>query len=277
MPITSFTGFMFSILAAQDPADSGRYDFRGGASSGAASGFGDDPSASSHAVAAAHPGLFQLPDHWPGQLDLVQWCSQMGPGLAAILVIAGVIYLLFGYQIFKTLMVVNAAVVGAFIGAMLGDRVGAMIPLGIIGAVLMAALVWPTMKHAVAVMGAVFGALVGATVWHSVGLDPRFAWSGACIGLVAGGLLCFILFRGCIVMYTSLHGAVILIFPALALILKYQHLSPHGGHYLTLKPFLLPMCIFIPAVAGMMYQQHVPSAAKPPPAPPKKSEKMWEK
>lgn len=262
---------LLSVLAAADPSGAGRSDFGTAASSGASSGYTVDPAAPSYADAPAHGDLFQVPDHWPGQLDLVQWCSQMGPALAAVLIVAGVIYLLFGYKSFKTLMVVNGAVVGAIAGAILGDKVGALIPLAIVGAVLMAAVVWPTMKHSVAVMGAIFGALVGATVWHSVGLEPRFAWSGAAIGLVAGGLLCFILFRGCVVMYTSLQGAVMLIFGVLALILKYQDISPHVGHYLTLKPFLLPLCIFIPAVAGMMYQQHVPSAPKPPAAaPPKK-------
>jgi hypothetical protein len=54
------------------------------------------------------------------------------------------------------------------------------------------------------------------------------------------------------------------------LILKYEDVSPHVGRYLTLKPFLLPLCIFIPTVVGMMYQQATPSAPKPPSAPPKK-------
>ena len=251
---------LLNALAAQDFTEGGRFAFDA------------DPSASaaSHPYHTAHADLIEIPNHWPGQLDLVQWCGQMGPGLAAVFVVAGVIYLLFGYKIFKTLMVLNAAVVGGVAGAMLGDKVGALIPLAIVGAVLAAAVTFPTMKYAVAVTGAVFGSLLGATVWHGVGLEARFAWSGAAIGLVAGGLLCFILFRGCVVMYTSLQGAVMLIFGVLSLLLKYQEISPHVGHYLTLKPFLLPLCIFIPAVAGMMYQQHVPTGPKPPAPPPKK-------
>src|SRR6185295_19150753 len=109
--------------------------------------------------------------------------------------------------------------------------------------------------YAVAVMGGSFGAMVGATVWRMVGLEPGYTWSGALIGLIAFGLLCFILFRGCVMMYTSFQGAVTLIFGILGLLLKYQDLSPKVGAYLTQRPFLLPMCVFIPTVIGMMYQQ----------------------
>jgi hypothetical protein len=227
----------------------------------------DHASRASHAFHSVKPGVVQLPDHWPGQLDLVDWCSHMGPALAALLIVIGVVYLLWGFNIFKILMIVNAIVIGAVIGAVIGEKFNALAPVAVVGAVVAAAITWPTMKYAVAVMGAAFGTLLGATVWHGVGLDPRFAWSGAAIGLVACGLLCFILFRGCLVMYTSLQGAVMLIFGLLGLILKYEDISPHVGHYLALKPFLLPLCIFIPAVAGMMYQQ---SGAKPPAAPPAK-------
>jgi hypothetical protein len=249
---------LMHILAARDPDDASRF------SSASESVW------ASHAHHAAQAPLIQLPDHWPGQLDLVNWCGQMGPALAGLLIVAGVIYLLWGFKIFKTLMIINAIVVGAVIGAIIGDRLGAVAPVAVVGAVLGAAITWPTMKYAVAVKGAAFGTLLGATVWHSVGLDPKFAWSGAAIGLVTCGLLCFIVFRGCLVMFTSLQGAVMLIFGLLGLVLKYEDASPHVGRYLTLKPFLLPLCIFIPAVVGMLYQQATPGVPKPPGQPPKK-------
>lgn len=246
---------LMNLLAAVDPDNAGQYDPA------------NDPSTAS---GVHHGPLIQFPDHWPGQLDLVNWCSQMGPAIAGLLVVAGLVYLLWGFQIFKTLMIINAIVVGAVIGAVIGDKLGAVAPLAVVGAVLGAAITWPSMKYAVAVKGAVFGTILGATVWHSVGLDPRFAWSGAAIGLVTCGLLCFIIFRGCVVMFTSLQGSVMLILGLLGLILRYEDAAPHVGRYLSLKPFLLPLCIFIPTVVGMMYQQAPPGAPKPPSAPPKK-------
>jgi hypothetical protein len=57
-----------------------------------------------------------LPRTWPHQGDLLTWCQHMTPGVATLLIIMGIVYLLFGYQIFKGLVLVNAAVVGAYLG-----------------------------------------------------------------------------------------------------------------------------------------------------------------
>ena len=58
-----------------------------------------------------------VPTTWPQQHDLLAWCRQMTPGVAAGLIIVGIIYLLFGYQIFKVVVLLNAAVIGAYFGA----------------------------------------------------------------------------------------------------------------------------------------------------------------
>ena len=62
-----------------------------------------------------------VPKTWPHQKDLLTWCQQMTPGVAALLILVGIVYLLFGFQIFKGLVLVNAAVVGAYVGAYLGQ------------------------------------------------------------------------------------------------------------------------------------------------------------
>ena len=111
------------------------------------------------------------------------------------------------------------------------------------------------MKYAVAFMGGVFGALLGASLWRAVGLEPYLSWAGAMTGLVLFGLLSFILFRGSVMMYMSLQGSVMLIFGILGLIYKYQDIAPKVTENMTLKPFLLPVAIFIPAVLGLIYQQ----------------------
>lgn len=221
-----------------------------------------DSSSTTQTLTAAVPWL-PMPSHWPGQGDLLSWCAQMSPGAAAVLILAGVIYLLFGYCIFRTLVTLNAAVLGGYIGGLIGQRVHSG-PAGILlGAFLAAALAWPLLKYAVAIMGGVYGAILGAAIWRSVGLEPHLAWAGAGMGLIAFGLLSFIIFRGSVIMYTSLQGAAMLIFGLLGLIYKYPQAAGQLSHSLSMQPLILPMAIFIPAVFGLIYQQ----TQYPPPAP----------
>jgi len=56
-------------------------------------------------------------------------------------------------------------------------------------------------------------------------------------------------------MYTSLQGAVMVIFGLLGLAFKYDSIAPQIAKHLAVKPFLLPLAIFIPTVLGLIYQQ----------------------
>jgi hypothetical protein len=210
-----------------------------------------------------------LPSHWPVQGDLLEWCRASGPGLAVILILAGIVFLLFGYGIFKVLVTVNAAILGGWIGLTLGERSGVEVPAAIVGSMLAATAAWPTMKYAVAIMGALFGTVLGVTVWRLSNLDPAFSWSGGMTGLVFFGLMSFLLFRECIMTYTSLQGSVMLVFGILGLVLKYQEVGAPLTHHFEVKPFLLPLAIFIPTLAGFIYQKAMIGGA-PPPAPVKK-------
>jgi hypothetical protein len=214
-------------------------------------------SSNTAAVGAAQtsPPWLHLPTHWPGQTDLLSWSQNMSPGAATMLIIAGLIYLAFGVHIYKGLVTLNAALVGAYIGAVLGNRGGNPAAGACVGAFIAAAITWPCMKYAVAMMGGIFGGLLGASIWRTVGLEPHLAWAGAMCGLIAFGLLSFILFRGSIMMYTSLQGSVMLIFGVLGLIYKYQSVAPMVTTHMQLKPFMLPIAIFIPALLGLIYQQ----------------------
>jgi hypothetical protein len=209
--------------------------------------------------------LATLPEHWPAQIDLLKECETMSSGIAALLIIAGLVYLLYGFQFFKWLVTLNALIMGAWIGAKLGKQADAMIPCAIIGGFIAAAVTWPTMKYSVAVMGGLFGAILGASVWQTVGLDPAFAWSGACMGLILFGLLAFIIFRGSLMMYMSLQGAVMFVFGALGLIYKLKDVGPVITAKMNVAPFLLPMAIFIPAIVGIIYQQQTTAPAGGPP------------
>jgi hypothetical protein len=199
--------------------------------------------------------IVALPQHWPAQNDLLTWCQTMTPGTAAILCILGVVFLLFGWYMYRALVTLNAALFGAYIGAYLGSRTNDALAGALIGGFTAAALTWPLMKWAVAVMGGLLGAALGASLWRSFSLDPQFAWAGGLCGLIFFGMLSFILFRGSVIMYTSLQGSFMLIFGILGLIYKYQSIAPMLTQNMTTRAFILPAIIFVPAVFGLIYQQ----------------------
>ncbi|HSU68035.1 MAG TPA: hypothetical protein VLJ39_14255 [Tepidisphaeraceae bacterium] len=213
--------------------------------------------------AAAWPIWFKPPEHWPAQTDLIAWCQHMGPGLAALLIALGIVYLLFGFKLFRVLMMLNAAALGAALGFGLGQRTEIGFALMVLCGFVAAAITWPMMKWAVAVLGGIAGALLGASVWQTFGLDPSFAWSGALTGLVLFGLLSFIIFRGSVTMYMSLQGAAMLIFGVLGMVCKYEQIAPKVTHTMAIRPFLLPMAVIIPAIIGMLYQQSDSPAGPP--------------
>src|SRR5438045_3488264 len=130
--------------------------------------------ATAAAAPAAAPSVFQFPDHWPAQGELLTWSQQIGPGLAALLVLMGVVYLLFGYNMFKGLVILNAACIGGAIGYSLGDRFGGSIPLAFTCAFILAVVTYPAMKYAIVIMGSVCGAAIGVSLWRTFELDPNF-------------------------------------------------------------------------------------------------------
>ena len=136
-----------------------------------------------------------MPNHWPAQVDLLQWAQSMGALTAALLVIAGVVYLGFGVYAYRALVTLNAAVMGAWIGAMIGERAGNAVAGAMVGGFIAAAASWPLMKYAVAVMGGIVGLALGGTIWRTTNLDPSYAWAGGGMGLIFFGMISFMLFR----------------------------------------------------------------------------------
>lgn len=225
-----------------------------------------------HPVAGeAHPrGWLHFPAHWPAQADLLVWCQDMSAALALLLVLLGLVYLLFGFHLFKPLVLLNAAFIGALTGVLLSRQFGGPVPSGILGGFIAAAATYPLMKWAVAVMGGLFGAVLGLTLWKMFGLESGFAWTGAMMGLIACGLFCFILFRGSVMAYTSLQGSAMVVFGVLSLAYKYNWFAETLTRSLSVKPFLLPMTVFIATILGLIYQQNSELANAAPAGPPPK-------
>lgn len=199
-------------------------------------------------------GWLHQPWIMPEQTDLLQWCRDLNPGAATLLIVAGIVYLLFGFYLFKWLVTLNAALVGAYLGSLIGRSGDAAIAGAFLGGFAAAAATWPLMKWAVTVMGGLFGCLLGVSLWRASGLAPGYAWSGGLTGLIFFGMLSFIVFKLSVMTYTSLQGSVMLIFGILSLIFKSPDVSSRMADFVTVKPFILPAAIMIPMICGMFYQ-----------------------
>lgn len=196
-------------------------------------------------------------------MDLLTACQNMGPGEACILVLLGIVYLMFGYSIFKFLVSLNALAAGAYLGALLGKNANAAAAGGLIGAIVAAAITFPLMKYAVMIMGGIFGAALGASLWRQGGLQADLAWAGALSGLIFLGMLSMIVFRGSVILYTSLQGSVMLVFGILGLLYKYQSMGPEVTAAFNKQAFILPTVVLIPALVGLLFQQSMSPAEAP--------------
>jgi hypothetical protein len=218
------------------------------------------------AKAKATTQAFAIPTHWPAQMDLLTACQNMGPGEACLLVLLGIVYLMFGYSIFKVLVTLNAMAAGAYLGALIGRSTNAVAAGAFVGAIVAAAITFPLMKYAIMIMGGIFGAALGASLWRQANLQGDLAWAGALSGLIFFGMLSMIVYRGSVILYTSLQGSVMLVFGILSLLYKYQSMAADVTDVFTKRSFVLPMVVLIPALMGLLYQQTM----YPAPAPAKK-------
>jgi hypothetical protein len=75
--------------------------------------------------------------------------------------------------------------------------------------------------------------------------------------LIFFGMLSLILFRGSVIVYTSLQGSVMLVFGIFGLIYKYQSLAPDLTIMLNQRTFMLPALVFVPAIIGLLFQQQM--------------------
>ena len=213
-------------------------------------------------VAATHTDrLLDALRRGVAEADLLAQCRHTHAAVAVLLVLGGVVFLLWGFYAFKGLVLMNAALVGAWAGYLIGQRNDVALPGALVGAFLAAAVTWPLMKYAVAVMGGLIGAMIGMTLWRALGLDPAFAASGGGMGLIFFGMLSFILFRTSVMMFTSLQGAVMLAFGLLCLVYKLKCFDHQViDAKLQVTPLVLPMVVGLAALAGLIYQNGDTSA-----------------
>ena len=179
--------------------------------------------------------------------------------LEAVLAVSfGVVYLLYGWRVFKVLVVIAFALIGMFLGIQVGSMAGEKMWGGVVGLIVFAIASVPMMRFAVSLLGGAAGAFVSAGIWHACSLPESYIWAGGLVGLVGGFLISFIIFKFAVILFTSLGGAAIMMIGLLELLNLYLlHSEPEstGIYYIIYNNnWFLPVCLIIPTAIGMLLQ-----------------------
>jgi hypothetical protein len=223
-------------------------------------------------------GVFQCVQdgHIPTRQEFVHTVSTMDPLHAVLLLAIGIMYMFFGWKIFKILVIANAALLGAAVGGALGrlSETTPNLPMvtSVAGALLLGVAAWPLMRFAVGVMGAIVGSFIGYSLWMYIagavnrpGLEQH-AWAGGLLGLIALGLLAFIIFQISVMVFTSFQGTLMCVTAVLALLMRHEEWRLDLENRLLTDVHLLPLIIAVPAVIAFIVQDSYLGGKKKKPA-----------
>ncbi len=178
--------------------------------------------------------------------------------MQAILAISfGVVYLLYGWRIFKALAVISFALVGLYGGMWAGGQIGNRLLGGVLGLILLAIIAVPMMRWAVSILGAAAGGLLTAGIWYACKLPEQYIWAGALTGIVAGGMISFIIFKISVMLFSSVGGAAIMVAGMLALLHHYPPTTEHINRLIHTCNWFLPVVLLAPTVIGIIVQHNL--------------------
>jgi hypothetical protein len=172
-----------------------------------------------------------------------------------LLVPVGLVFLLYGFKLYKWLVSVVYAGIGAWAGAAVALWLGWDVILGTIaGALLLGLLAWPLHRVGWGLLG---GALFGGA---AVLLMQMQTANVTCIAAVAsiafigGFILTFVLMRPLIILVTSVIGAAVVVQGALRLSLIQPAFGDPVLTTLEARPYLLAILVAVPALLGFILQ-----------------------
>jgi len=169
----------------------------------------------------------------------------------------GVVCLLYGWRVFKILVVISFALLGLFLGISVTDKIvglNSQLWGGLIGMVLLAVLSVPLMRWSVCILGAVAGGILSSGIWYACGLTERYILAGALIGMVAGGMISFIIFKVAVILFSSLGGSCLIVVGFLALLYLYPQTSERVEEIIFTKKWFLPTVLMAPTLIGVILQ-----------------------
>jgi hypothetical protein len=200
----------------------------------------------------------------PQNLDeLLATLKTMHIGYGILLTVAGLFYLFVGWRLFKPLIMLNAAILGAVLAGSATVRLGfgeywwvGMIA----GGCVLGLVAWPMMKLFVALFGGALGAALGFSAFESIvatagrGDLAPYAWVGAAVGALVLALLAILLFQGAVMFATSLQGSGMFVCGGLCLLFKAPNIEEPLTEALRSHPPALLLVVVGLSAAGLVVQ-----------------------
>jgi hypothetical protein len=214
-------------------------------------------------VSEQTPAASPLLDVNEAKLSIYTLISEMHWLFAMLLLSVGVVYLLYGWRIFRALVVISFGFIGMFLGMLSADKLStnehALMWGGIIGMALFAAIAVPLMKWCVSVLGAIAGGILTSGIWIALDLSDAYLPAGFIVGFIAGGLISFIMLKVSVMLFTSLGGSLITVTGLLALLYQYDvrvsdPMTFYTYNLILSHPWFLPLAVIIPTIGGMLLQ-----------------------
>ena len=177
----------------------------------------------------------------------------------------GVVWLFYGWRVFKVLVVISFALLGLVLGMTVTSRVQGINNQfigGIVGMLALAIVSVPLMRWAVSLLGAFAGAVFTAGIWYAVGLNEKYILAGAMIGMVGGGMISFIVFRIAVILFTSTGGGALVLTGGLALLYRYTSMQAEIEHVVLHQKWVLPVGLMVPMLAGLIAQHKFVKGSK---------------
>jgi len=177
----------------------------------------------------------------------------------------GSVCLLYGWRVFKVLVVISFALLGLGMGLIVGGKVmgeNNEIWAGLIGLGLLAGVSLPLMRYAVSILGALAGGVLTSGIWYGFGLTENYIWAGALIGIIAGGMISFIVFKIAVMLFSSLGGSALIVVGMLALLYNYPQTREQVEYVVFKNKWFLPIALIAPTAIGLLIQNRFVKRSK---------------
>lgn len=178
----------------------------------------------------------------------------------------GVVWLFYGWRVFKILVTICFCLFGLFVGVWLNGELigGEVVFLSALFMVLFGfGAVW-FMKWAVSCLGGAAAAVLACGVWMACGFPEHLVWAGALVGFVGGGMMSFIIFKAAVILFTSLGGGMLCVTGILAILYNHLDTGARLEEMVFQQRWFLPIMLIIPMIVGMVIQHRFMKGSEEP-------------